>query len=57
MYKELPHALISGEESDSESELEVYKAASSSSELEFSIFMFGWILDFSVISKLFTKFI
>ncbi|GMP41353.1 hypothetical protein CsSME_00011492 [Camellia sinensis var. sinensis] len=59
MYKELPLALE--QVSREESELDEYNAASSLSELEFSIFtffifMFGRILDFSVIGKLFTKF-
>ncbi|GMP66953.1 hypothetical protein CsSME_00027099 [Camellia sinensis var. sinensis] len=64
MYKELPLALvtqISGGDSESVSEDEEYKAATPSSEVVFSIlmffmFIFGWILDFSVVGKLFTKF-
>ncbi|GMP73722.1 hypothetical protein CsSME_00031394 [Camellia sinensis var. sinensis] len=61
MFKELPLALaqISGE--DSELVSDKYKTAIPSSEIEFSVLMFfmfmlGWVLDFSVIGKLFTDF-
>ncbi|GMP73723.1 hypothetical protein CsSME_00031395 [Camellia sinensis var. sinensis] len=63
MYKELPLALaqISGEDLELVSEDDEYKTAIPSSEIEFSIliffmFMLGWILEFSIIGKLFTEF-